>query len=56
MVRPISVKSWRVIPSVNTMGRNTQMVVSVEAMIAPATCPAPFTAAWAAGMPSERRR
>ena len=43
-------------PCVKTMGRNTHTVVSVEAKIAPATCVAPRTAAWAARMPSARRR
>lgn len=56
MVRPMSTNSWRVMPLVNTMGRNTHTVVRVEAAMAPATCFAPFTAALAAGMPSPRRR
>ncbi len=43
-VRPRSTKSCRVIPSVNTMGRNTQTVVRVEARMAPATSPAPAIA------------
>ena len=32
-----SVKSCLVMPSTNTMGRNTHTVVSVEAVIAPST-------------------
>ena len=56
MVRPMSVNSSRESPCVNTMGRNTQMVVSVEAKMAPATWFAPSTAALAAGTPSLRRR
>ena len=56
MVRPISVKSCREIPSVNTMGRKTQIVVRVEAVMAPATWDAPLTAAAAAGTPCARSR
>ena len=56
MVRPISVNSSREMPCVNTMGRNTHMVVSVEAKIAPDTCFAPWMAALEAGTPRERRR
>ena len=38
------------------MGTNTQMVVKVEAVIAPATCTAPETAACTRLYPMERRR
>jgi hypothetical protein len=37
IVRPISVKICFVRPFVNTIGRNTATVVSVEDVIAPAT-------------------
>ena len=56
MVRAMSVSSSRVRPLVNTMGRNTQMVVMVEAVTALVTCFAPCTAARAAGTPRPRRR
>lgn len=56
MVRPMSVKSWREIPSVKTRGRKTQMVVRVEEAMAPATWDAPLTAAFAADIPCARRR
>ena len=39
-----SIKS-RTMPVVNTIGKKTQMVVSVDAMMAPATCFAPWNAA-----------
>ena len=45
MVSARSVNSWRVMPSTKTMGRNTQTVVKVDAVMAPTTCPAPETAA-----------
>ena len=45
MVRARSVNSCRVMPSTNTMGRNTHTVVRVEEVTAPATWPAPATAA-----------
>ena len=56
MVRARSVKSCFVMPSTNTMGRNTHTVVRVEAVMAPATCFVPATAAWAAVAPLARRR
>ena len=37
MVRARSVNSWRVMPSTNTMGRNTHTVVRVEEVTAAAT-------------------
>ena len=40
-----------VIPSTKTIGRNTQTVVIVDAVIAPATCLAPFTEALMAEYP-----
>ena len=45
MVSARSVKSCFVMPSTNTMGKNTHTVVRVEAVMAPSTCPAPATAA-----------
>ena len=51
IVRHISCIICLVIPSVNTIGRNTHIVVSVEEKIAPATWFAPITAARAAPMP-----
>lgn len=45
MVRARSVNSCLVMPSTNTMGRNTHTVVRVEAVMAPTTCAAPDTAA-----------
>ena len=42
--------------STNTIGRNTQTVVSVEDVIAPSTCPAPLTAACTIVAPLARRR
>ena len=45
MVKARSVNSCLVMPSTNTMGRNTHTVVSVEAVMAPTTCAAPDTAA-----------
>ena len=56
MVRPMSTNSCLVMPSVNTMGRNTQTVVSVEAMMAPATSCAPAMAASRTEAPWLRRR
>ena len=56
MVSPMSTKSCLVIPSVNTMGRNTHTVVRVEAIMAPATSPAPAIAASFTECPSPRRR
>ena len=56
MVSARSVNSWRVRPSTNTMGANTHTVVSVEAVTAPSTCPAPDTAAWMMVAPLARRR
>ena len=52
----ISVKSSRVRPSTNAIGTKTQMVVSVEAAIAPPTCRAPDTADLTVDSPSARRR
>ena len=52
MVNPISVKSCFVIPVVNTIGRNTEIVVKVEDVIAPATPFAPVIAASLTGTPS----
>ena len=52
----MSVKSCRVSPSTNTIGRNTQTVVSVEEVMAAATCFAPETAACTADAPLLRRR
>ena len=52
MVSPISTNNCRVIPSVKTIGKNTHTVVRVEAMMAPATSPAPSTAASFALRPS----
>ena len=45
IVSPISTNSCLVIPCVNTIGRNTQTVVRVDAIIAPPTCLAPSIAA-----------
>ena len=56
MVSAISTKSWRVMPCTNTIGRNTQTVVSVDAVIAPATCEAPAIAARKTETPSLRSR
>ncbi len=52
MVKPISTKSCRVIPSVNTIGANTHTVVRVDAVMAPPTCFAPSTAAFREELPS----
>ena len=52
IVNPISVNNCLDIPSVNTIGKNTQMVVNVDAKIAPATWVDPLTAAWIADIPS----
>jgi len=51
-----SAKSCRATPSTNTMGRNTQMVVSVEAVTAMPTSEAPFMAASKTPRPSSRNR
>ena len=56
MVSPMSTNSCLVIPSVNTMGRNTQTVVRVDAAMAPATSLAPSMAASFTEYPSLRRR
>ncbi len=56
MVNPISTNNCLVIPSVNTMGKNTQTVVKVEAMIAPATSFAPSMEASRILFPSLRIR
>ena len=56
IVRHISIINSLVRPSVKRIGRKTQIVVSVEATIAPAICFAPCTAALAAGTPCPRRR
>ena len=56
MVRARSVNSWRVSPSTNTMGANTQTVVSVDAATAPSTCCAPDTAACTTVAPFARSR
>ena len=56
MVRARSVNSCLVMPSTNTMGRNTHTVVKVEAVMAPSTWPAPATAAWRTLAPLERSR
>ena len=55
-VRIISVKISRVRPSTKAMGTNTQMVVSVEAAMAPPICAAPDTAARVSGSPRLRSR
>ncbi len=47
----MSVNICLVIPSANTIGRNTHIVVSVDANIAPDTCLAPYTLALAALIP-----
>ena len=41
MESAIGTRSSRTVPVVKTIGKNTQIVVSVEAVIAPATCFAP---------------
>ena len=45
MVRPMSPNNSFVSPCVNAIGRNTQIVVNVEAIIGPVICFAPSTAA-----------
>ena len=45
MVNPMSTNNCLVMPSVNTIGKNTHTVVNVDAKIAPATSPAPSIAA-----------
>ena len=52
----MSIKICRVSPCTNRIGTNTQMVVSVDAVIAPATSLTPCTAASLTGTPSLRRR
>ena len=55
MVRPRSTnRSWAS-PVTNTTGRNTQMVVSVEANSEPDTWPTPLTQACRMGMCSSLR-
>ncbi len=54
IVSPMSTKSCLVMPSVNTIGAKTQIVVSVEAIIAPATSLAPSIAAARILLPSPR--
>ena len=56
IVRLMGMISSRTVPEVNTIGKNTHTVVSVEAMIAPATCFVPWTAARAAPTPLDRKR
>ena len=56
MVRPMSTNNCLVMPSVNTMGRNTHTVVRVEARMAPATSLAPSIAASSTERPSLRMR
>ena len=56
MVSAISWKSCLVMPSTNTMGRKTQIVVRVEEVIAPATCDAPETAAFTGESPRLLKR
>ncbi|KAF5033961.1 hypothetical protein DSECCO2_601170 [anaerobic digester metagenome] len=41
MVNPVSLKSWPAKPSISEMGKNTTMVVAVEAMTEPVTRLAP---------------
>ena len=52
MVNANGIKSWLTIPEVYTIGRNTQIVVIVDARIGPATCAVPLTAAFDADIPS----
>ena len=56
MVRPMSLNRSRAMPSTNTTGRNTQMVVRVEANSAPATWFTPRMLAVRMGRPSSSRR
>ena len=56
IVSAISTKSCLVIPSVKIIGANTQMVVSVDAIIAPVTRLVPSTAAFFTEYPSFRKR
>ena len=56
IVSAISVNSCLVMPSVNRMGINTQIVVIVEDVIAPATWLAPDTAAFRRETPRDLRR
>ncbi len=56
MVRLMGIISSRTVPVVNIMGANTLTVVRVEAIIAPATCFVPCTAALAAATPLVRSR
>ena len=55
MVSPMSTNNCLAMPSVNTMGKKTHTVVSVEAAMAPATSFAPMTAAFFADAPSSLR-
>ena len=52
IVRAISLNISAVKPLMNTIGRNTDTVVNVDAVIAPATCFAPCTAAFLVLLPS----
>ena len=56
MVRIMSMNTCRVSPWTNRMGKNTQTVVSVEAVMAPMTSRAPWMAASRASTPSARSR
>ncbi len=56
MVRPIALNSSPAIPDTYTIGRNTAMVVKVEAVIASPTSFAPSSAASTASSPSSRCR
>ena len=56
MVSDIGSSNSLVIPLVNTIGKNTQTVVRVEAITAPATCLLPCTAARGASTPRLRSR
>ena len=51
MVRHMGASRSRTRPEVNIMGRNTHTVVRVEAIMEPATCLVPCTAARGASMP-----
>ena len=56
MVSARSVNNSLVSPSTKTIGKNTQMVVKVDAITAPATCDAPATAAFMALSPFAIKR
>ena len=56
MVRIMSMKICRVMPWTKMMGTNTQMVVKVEAVMAPMTSRAPWMAASRGSTPSARSR